>query len=98
MNDGLAERGGEAEGDTLTNIENISGSAYSDTIIGDANANYLLGQDGDDILGGDAGNDQLDGGNGNDMGLSQLSPTGSFLPFWGAPFRLHFLFQFRRSS
>ena len=67
--------GGEAEGDTLVNIEDIQGSDFGDTMIGDASANELDGRGGDDILfggeggdilDGDGGNDTLDGGAGND--------------------------------
>ncbi len=58
--------GGDAEGDTLVNIEAISGSRFDDTIRADNSANSLYGQDGDDILIGAGGNDYLDGGNGAD--------------------------------
>src|SRR4029077_1359090 len=46
-----------AGSDTLTNIENLTGSAYDDTLTGDGNANILSGLDGDDTLQGGAGND-----------------------------------------
>ena len=36
--------------DTLTNIENLTGSAFNDTLTGDSNANILSGLDGNDIL------------------------------------------------
>ena len=54
-------KGGTAEGDTLTNIENIQGSMYADMITGDGEANDLFGWLGDDTLTGGAGNDMLDG-------------------------------------
>ncbi|MHA6263298.1 calcium-binding protein [Arenibacterium sp. CAU 1754] len=59
--------GGEAEGDTLTGIENVSGSKYGDTLTGDALGNKLVGQDGDDVLDGGAGDDVLIGGLGADL-------------------------------
>ena len=49
--------GGDAQGDKLSNIENITGSAHNDTLTGDGNAN---------VLDGGAGADTLTGGNGND--------------------------------
>uniref|UniRef100_UPI003CD0C765 calcium-binding protein n=1 Tax=Lentibacter algarum TaxID=576131 RepID=UPI003CD0C765 len=52
--------------DRLTNIENLTGSAYGDNIVGDEKANVLRGLDGDDRLEGGAGNDVLDGGAGDD--------------------------------
>jgi Ca2+-binding RTX toxin-like protein len=58
--------GGDAEGDTLYDIENVYGSSFDDTLIGDANANVLLGFDGHDGLRGGAGDDSLKGGAGND--------------------------------
>lgn len=38
---------GGAGDDTLTNVENIIGSAFSDTLIGDFNSNELYGGKGD---------------------------------------------------
>jgi len=52
--------------DTLTGIENVSGSPFADTITGDAAANELLGLQGDDVLSGAKGKDTLDGGLGAD--------------------------------
>ncbi|PZR32251.1 putative Ig domain-containing protein [Caulobacter segnis] len=69
-------RGGEAEGDTLTNIEGVYGSAFNDVITGDALQNDINGMGGDDqifgglgrdILYGGAGNDVIDGGGGDDF-------------------------------
>jgi Ca2+-binding RTX toxin-like protein len=58
--------GGTAEGDTFVSIENVSGSAYDDTISGDNKVNQLHGGDGSDVLAGRAGGDRLDGGAGLD--------------------------------
>lgn len=52
--------------DTLVNFENITGSAFNDTLIGDAAINVINGGDGDDLLIGGAGADTLTGGNGVD--------------------------------
>ena len=49
--------------DTLTNIENITGSSGDDHITGDGNNNILRGGSGNDILIGGAGNDWLYGDN-----------------------------------
>jgi Ca2+-binding RTX toxin-like protein len=58
--------GGTASGDTLTSIENITGSYYADLLAGDTGNNVLTGLDGNDTLRGWTGNDTLYGGNGND--------------------------------
>jgi Ca2+-binding RTX toxin-like protein/LysM repeat protein len=58
--------GGTAEGDTLINIQNITGSAFADTLTGDANNNTINGLDGNDTLRGGSGNDILNGGFGDD--------------------------------
>ena len=59
--------GGHAEGDRLSSIEAVSGSAYGDSLTGDSLANDLKGQEGADTLSGGAGADTLDGGLGTDM-------------------------------
>ncbi|WP_431854523.1 DUF4347 domain-containing protein [Azospirillum sp.] len=58
---------GDAEGDVLTGIENVIGSAYQDILTGDGAANVLTGGGGDDGLDGGAGNDTMIGGTGNDI-------------------------------
>ncbi|MFN0194283.1 MAG: beta strand repeat-containing protein [Aestuariivirga sp.] len=53
--------------DTLTSIENVTGTINgSDTLTGDANANVLKGLGGNDTLEGGAGGDTLDPGTGTD--------------------------------
>ena len=76
---------GHAEGDVITNFENVNGTAYNDGLVGDSGANYLSGNGGndglwgsagDDILEGGAGNDRLFGGAGMDTASYQSSDTG----------------------
>lgn len=52
-----AQSGGEAQGDILTGIENVTGGAGNDSITGNSSANYLDGFTGSDTLAGGAGND-----------------------------------------
>ena len=59
--------GGHAEGDVITDIENVLGSGYGDVLGGDSGGNRLDGGDGDDMLDGGVGADRLDGGDGDDM-------------------------------
>ena len=59
--------GGDAQGDTLTQIENLVGSAFADRLYGDAGVNALNGGAGDDTLRGGVGGDALDGGDGSDF-------------------------------
>ena len=56
--------GGDAEGDTLVSIENLTGSAFNDTLTGDSGNNAIYGGAGDDVISGGAGADKLDGGAG----------------------------------
>ncbi|WP_052081122.1 calcium-binding protein [Pseudomonas sp. ML96] len=58
---------GEAQGDVLLNIENLTGSRFSDSLGGDAGDNRLHGGAGDDWLWGGGGSDRLYGGDGNDV-------------------------------
>jgi Ca2+-binding RTX toxin-like protein/carbon monoxide dehydrogenase subunit G len=66
--------GGDAQGDSLTGFENVTGSNYNDTLAGDGNDNTVTGGAGDDTLVGGAGNDTLIGGAGND---TLVGGTGS---------------------
>lgn len=59
--------GGDADGDTLSNIENLLGSTFNDILLGDGGSNVLKGNLGDDVLGGRSGNDTLHGGLGEDL-------------------------------
>nr|WP_222530775.1 calcium-binding protein [Azospirillum sp. 412522] len=59
--------GGDAEGERLSGIEFIQGSAFGDTLIGNASANRLEGWEGNDTLSGGNGDDTLIGGNGSDL-------------------------------
>lgn len=59
--------GGEAQGDRLTGIERVGGSAYADQIRGDNNGNTLNGNAGNDIIEGRGGPDWMLGGAGNDV-------------------------------
>jgi VCBS repeat-containing protein len=57
---------GDAEGDILTNIHNVTGSAGDDTLVGNSYANLLQGGNGNDTISGLDGSDALEGGGGND--------------------------------
>jgi len=52
--------------DTLSGIEGLAGSAFSDTLNGDAANNYLAGGAAGDVLDGSGGSDFLNGQGGND--------------------------------
>jgi Ca2+-binding RTX toxin-like protein len=58
--------GGDAEGDIISNFENVYGTDFGDTIIGDADRNILFGYGGDDYIEGGAGDDVIRGGEGAD--------------------------------
>lgn len=72
----FAANDGDGGTDTLTSIENATGSAFDDTLAGDYGRNVLngglghdvlAGYDGDDLLIGGAGDDVLSGGGGADI-------------------------------
>src|SRR6185369_9422526 len=52
--------------DTLTGFENLTGSAFDDTLTGNSVANVLIGGLGNDTISASGGSDRLDGGGGND--------------------------------
>ncbi|QEI44253.1 Bifunctional hemolysin/adenylate cyclase (plasmid) [Dolichospermum sp. UHCC 0315A] len=57
---------GFGDTDSLTNIEDLIGTAFDDTLTGDSGANRIYGGDGQDIISGGDGNDELYGENDND--------------------------------
>lgn len=67
LSTGAAE-GGDAEGDTLSGIENLVGSDHDDLLIGDSESNQLEGGVGRDTLESGAGGENvLDGGQDDDV-------------------------------
>jgi Ca2+-binding RTX toxin-like protein len=58
---------GHAAGDTLVNIQNVSGSVHGDTLIGNNGSNELTGREGDDVIKGGGGADTLRGNEDNDL-------------------------------
>ncbi len=67
--------GGDAEGDRLTSIENLSGSGGNDTLHGNALGNRLHGAGMDDVLEGGLGADTLDGDWGSDTASYATAAT-----------------------
>ncbi len=53
--------------DTLTGVENVTGSDFADSITGDGNDNTLSGGADIDTIVGGAGDDTIDGGDGDDV-------------------------------
>jgi Ca2+-binding RTX toxin-like protein len=74
---------GDAEGDGLVDIENLSGSRFGDLLVGDDGNNALSGLGGDDTLWGGQGADDLKGGEGNDTldggGNPAVDPWGYYI-------------------
>jgi len=64
---GAQTSGGYASGDVLIDVENLSGSAFDDTLTGNSGVNVLSGNDGNDTLTGGGGIDTLNGGNNDDL-------------------------------
>ena len=63
---GASPSGGHAAGDTLSGIENLTGSSHGDRLTGNSKNNALSGEGGADILRGGGGNDYIEGGPGAD--------------------------------
>jgi Ca2+-binding RTX toxin-like protein len=70
--------GGDAEGDTLSGIENLIGSNFDDVLTGNASTNMIEGGDGNDTITGGHNNDKMFGGAGNDLFLVEWSYSGDY--------------------
>ena len=64
---GAVQTGGDADGDTLLNIENLIGSASDDTLTGNSARNTIDGSEGNDTLSGGGQIDTINGGDGDDI-------------------------------
>ena len=64
------------EKDTITGVENLTGTNYDDILTGNSSANTINGNGGNDTLDGGAGNDILNGGDGVDT-LSYATATAA---------------------
>jgi Ca2+-binding RTX toxin-like protein len=63
--------------DTLTTIENLTGSSFNDTLTGSSSANTIIGGAGNDVINGGAGNDVLTGGIGADAFVFNFAPNAT---------------------
>ena len=72
----LQESEGDANGDTLREIEDVLGSPHADHIQGNADINRLFGNAGNDTLIGGRGADEIDGGDGVDTASYATSDDG----------------------
>jgi Ca2+-binding RTX toxin-like protein len=70
---------GDAQGDTFSGIENVTGSAYNDYLTGTDGNNALRGLAGDDRIWGLGGDDTLDGGAGVDTMFGGLGSDTYFV-------------------
>ena len=59
--------GGHAEGDSLSQINNLQGSAHNDHLTGDGGRNIIEGLGGDDVIIATKGGGTFDGGDGFDV-------------------------------
>lgn len=69
--------GGDAEGDRISNVENLQGSIFDDVLVAsDSDSGYIDGLQGDDVIFAGSQADTLIGGAGIDWLSYQLSDTG----------------------
>ncbi len=64
---GVSQNTGGAGFDTLVSIENVTGSAFNDSLVGDGADNVIRGGDGGDTIRGGGGNNSLYGEGGDDV-------------------------------
>jgi len=81
---GTASDDGDGSHDILTNIANLTGSGFDDTLTGDGNANVINGGAGNDTIAGGLGNDTLNGGSGTGDTVTYANASGSVTVDLGA--------------
>jgi Ca2+-binding RTX toxin-like protein len=86
---GTGNWGGDAEGDTLFSIENLSGSNFDDELYGNDHANQLWGNEGNDVINGGGGADQIYGGGGIDTVSYEGSPEGVYVSLMANAINFH---------
>ena len=70
--------------DTITNVENLTGSSGNDLLTGSSAANVIRGGLGDDVISAGTGNDVIDGGGGADQAVfAGVSTTYSIVTSGG---------------
>ncbi|MGB0904401.1 MAG: calcium-binding protein, partial [Mangrovicoccus sp.] len=74
--------GGEAQGDVISNMENVRGGSGDDSLIGSASGEALRSEAGDDTILAGAGDDTVRGGTGADS-LDGGDGTADFLDYYG---------------
>ncbi len=62
----LQASSGDASGDWIANVENVTGSAFVDNLYGNSGNNIIDGGGGDDVIYATGGTDTIIGGSGND--------------------------------
>jgi Ca2+-binding RTX toxin-like protein len=84
------QSGGQAEGDVLISIEDISGTRFDDTLIGTAASNHFWADTGNDTLIGGAGDDFFECEGGGDVldGGEGMDSFKTVLPGYQAPHRV----------
>ncbi|MCZ8182514.1 MAG: cadherin domain-containing protein [Beijerinckiaceae bacterium] len=75
--------GGDAEGDTYVDIENVFGSTNDDSLTGNSGVNTIRGGNGNDTIRGNGGIDQLFGNAGNDTFILDLDVQSTSLTIDG---------------
>lgn len=78
LDENIRQTGGDAQGDKLISVENVTGSVLADTLIGNQAANALRGCGGNDLLSGEGGADKLRGEVGNDILIARNAVGGVF--------------------
>jgi len=82
---------GDAAGDTYSNIQNLTGSDFNDSLRGTFASSVIIGGAGNDTLWGRGGDDTLDGGAGDDV-LRGDADADTFVFNGGADVVLDFIF------